>query len=115
MAGHGRGPLKALLAPLFAVLPAAMGGNIRRRSLTTTQGHPLASLGWTRHDHLITSGVLGDDATRHFECVLEEVDMLALVRAPFTMLGLHAHAPLARLAAGLWLDVLALPPQRGLG
>jgi hypothetical protein len=47
--------------------------------------------------------------------VPEEVAMLALVRTPCTMLELCAHTPLVRLAAGLWLNALALPPQWDLG
>jgi hypothetical protein len=59
MANHGHGPLKVLLAPLFATLhtlPADVGGDIRRRSLATARGRLPASLGWARHDRLIASG-----------------------------------------------------------
>jgi hypothetical protein len=80
--GHSPGPLKALLAPLFASLdtfPATVGGDIGRRSLTTSQARLPASLGWMRHDRLIASGVLGGDAAWHLECVPKEVAMLASV------------------------------------
>jgi hypothetical protein len=63
-----------------------------------------------RHDCLISSGVLGGNATWHLECVLEEVTILTLVRASCAVLGLHARAPLASLAVGLWLDAPALLP-----
>jgi hypothetical protein len=99
---HCHGPLKALLAPLFATLdalPAAVGGDIGRRSLATAQGHLPASLGSTRHDCIIASGMLGGDA---------------LVQAPCTVLGMLTRAPLVSLAVGLSLNVPALLPQRGL-
>jgi hypothetical protein len=54
--GHGCGPWKALLVPLFATmdaLPAAVDGDIRRHSLAATRGHLPASLGRPKHDHLI--------------------------------------------------------------
>jgi hypothetical protein len=111
-------PLKALLVPLFATLdalPAAMGGHVGCLSLTAARGHLPASLGWTRHDCLVASGVLGSDVVRCLKCVPEEVVMLTLVQAPSIVLRLRAHTPLVSLAAGLWLITPALPPQRGLG
>jgi hypothetical protein len=94
--GSGHVPLNALLAPLFATLdalPATVGGNVRRRSLTATRGCLPASLGWARHDRLKAIGMLGGDAARGLECVPEKVTILALVRAPCTVLGLRTHAP----------------------
>jgi hypothetical protein len=118
MDGRGRGPLKALLAPLFEALDSLLvvvGGDVRWCSLTAARDHLLASLGWTRHDRLIASGVLGADVARCLECVPEEVAMLTLVQAPCAVLRLCAGAPLASLAASLWHNTPALPPQRGLG
>jgi hypothetical protein len=89
MAGRCHGPLKALLVPTFAVLDAllaAVGGDVRRCSLIAAQDRLPASLGWTRHDRLVVSGVLGGDVVRCLECFPEEVDMLALVWVPYTVL-----------------------------
>jgi hypothetical protein len=68
-----------------------------------------------RHDHLVADGKLGSGAMQCLECVLEEVTMLTVVRAPCTVLKLRASDPLVRLAVGLWLDAPSLPPKRGLG
>jgi hypothetical protein len=96
--------LKALLVSLFAALdalPTAMDGDVGRRSLTTTQGHLPTSFGQSKCDHLVADGVLGGDAARCLECVPIKVAMLALEQTPCTALRLHAHAPLASLAAVL--------------
>jgi hypothetical protein len=114
----GRGPLKALHAPLFATLDAlstAMDGNVRRRSLAAARGHLPASLSWVKHDRLVASPVLGGDAVRHLECVPAKVAMLAPERALCAALGLRAYAPLVSLVARMWLNAPTLPPQRGLG
>jgi hypothetical protein len=79
-------------------------------SLATAQGHLPASLGLVKRGHLITGGMLGGTDARHLKCVTTKVAMLALQRAPCTMLRLRAHTPLASLKAGLWLDVIDLPP-----
>jgi hypothetical protein len=93
VAGRGCGPLKALLVPLFATLPAVVGGDVGRCSLAAARGHLPASLSWTRHDHLVVNGVLGSDVVWRLECVSKEVAMLTLVWALCVVLGLHAHAP----------------------
>jgi hypothetical protein len=81
MVSRGHGPLKALLAPLFAALdalPASVDGDIGQCSLTATQGHLPASLGMAKHDRLIAGGVLGGDAAQHVESVPTKVAMLTL-------------------------------------
>jgi hypothetical protein len=88
--GRGHGPLKALLAPLFATFAAllgAMGGDVGRRLPVATRGHLPASLGRAEHDHLIAGGVLGGDATWLLERVPKEVATSVLPRALRTALG----------------------------
>jgi hypothetical protein len=107
-----------LLAPFFdalGTLPTAVGGDVRWCSLTAIWGHLPASLGWVRRDHLIASGVLGGEAARHLECVLEEVIMLAMVWASCAVVMVRARGPLVSLAAGWWLDAPTLLPQGALG
>jgi hypothetical protein len=114
----GRGPLMTLLTPLFAtldVLPTTVRGDVRWCSLTVARGHLHASLGRVRNDCLIASGVLGGDAALRLKCFPEKEAMLTLVRAPCMVLGLCAHTPVVSQAEGLWLNVLALLPQRGIG
>jgi hypothetical protein len=109
--GHGRDPLKALLAPLFVafdVILGFMGDGGGRCLLVTTWGCLLASLSRAKHDHLIAGGVLSSDATWLLERVPEEVAMSALVWAPRMALGQHAHAILVSLAVSLGLDMPAL-------
>jgi hypothetical protein len=75
MVSRGRGLLRVLLAPLFAALDALLSvvdGDIGRRLLATTRGHLPASLGWTKHVHLIVGGMRGGDAARLPECVPEK-------------------------------------------
>jgi hypothetical protein len=104
-------PLRVLLAPLFATLLSAVDGDIGRHLLATAWGHLLASLGWTKHDCLLASGVLSSDVARLLECVPKKVTMLALEQVTHVALWQHANSPLASLAAGLGLDALALLPQ----
>jgi hypothetical protein len=85
MVGHHRGPLRALLAPLFAALDAllsVMDSDIGWRLLTATWGHLPTSLGLTKHDSLIAGGVLDGDATWLLECVPKIVTMLVLEQVP---------------------------------
>jgi hypothetical protein len=92
----GRGPLKALLAPLFVTINtlfAAVGGEVGRHSLDAARDHLPASLGWTRHDSLIASGVPGGNVAWHLECVPKEVPMLTRVQASCAVLKLRARAP----------------------
>jgi hypothetical protein len=117
MVSCGRCPLKVLLAPIFITLdtlPADVDGDVGWRSLITAQGRLPASLGLVKHNRLIAGGVLGGDAAWCLECVPAKVAMLTLERAPCAALGLHARTPQVSLAVGLWLDVPALSPQRGL-
>jgi hypothetical protein len=76
---------------------------------------PLEITSLLLYNHIVASGVLGGDVVRCLECVPGEVAMLTLVWVPCVMPGLHAHALLASLAAGLSLNALALPPWRSLG
>jgi hypothetical protein len=79
MVSCGRGPLKVLLAPLFAsldTLPASVDGNVRQCSLPTTQGHLPTSMGWAKYHCLIVGGMLGGDSMWHLKCVPENVAML---------------------------------------
>jgi hypothetical protein len=81
MVGCGHSPLKALLVPHFATLdtlPAAVDGDVGRRSLTAAQGRLPASLSQAKHDHLVAGGVLDGYAALHLECVPKKVAMLAL-------------------------------------
>jgi hypothetical protein len=113
--GHGCGPLKALLAPLFAALdalPATMDGDIRRRFLAAAWGHLPTCPSLVKHDCLIAGAVFGGDVARCLECVPTKVAMLAREWAPCGALRLHARAPRVSLAAGMWLDAPALLPQR---
>jgi hypothetical protein len=115
---HGRGPLRALLAPLFAALDtllSTMDGDVGRCLLAIAWGHLPVELGWTKHSCLVAGAMLGEDATRLLECVHEKVAMLALERVPRMTFGQWTDVPLASLAAVLGLGVLARPPQWGPG
>jgi hypothetical protein len=104
MVGRGCGLLRALLAPLFAVLDALLSmvdDDVGWCLLVATRGHLPASLGWVKHDHFVVGGVRGGDAAWLPDCVPERVTMLALEWAPCTMLRQCARAPLASLIAGL--------------
>jgi hypothetical protein len=88
--GHGYGPLKALLVPLFVAFYAlllAMGGDVKRHLCVTARGHLPASLGWMNHDCVTASGALGGNAVWLLERVPEEVAMSALPRALRAVLG----------------------------
>jgi hypothetical protein len=114
----GHGPLKELLVPLFVALdaiPATEDGDVGRRSLPAAQGRLPIYLGQVYYDCLIAGGVLGGDTARCLDYVPAKVAMLTLEQAPCAALGLHAHAPMVGLGVGLWLDMSALPPRRGLG
>jgi hypothetical protein len=115
---HGHGSLEALLMPLFAThdaLPTAVDGDVRRCSLGAAWGCLPASLGLAEHDTLIAGGVLGCDVVWLLKRATEKVAKLALERAPCTVLGRRAHAPLVNLGAGLGFAAPALSPHRGLG
>jgi hypothetical protein len=76
--GHGHGPLKVLLALLFAAFDAllgAVGGDVRRRLPVAAQGYLPASLGRAEHDHLVAGGVLGGDVVQLLDHVPAEVAM----------------------------------------
>jgi hypothetical protein len=80
MVGHG--PLRALLAPLFAALDAllrAMYGDVGWHLLAATRGRLLSSLGLVKHYRFVADIVRGGDVTRLLKCVPEEVAMSALV------------------------------------
>jgi hypothetical protein len=89
VAGHGRGPLKALLAPLVATFNALLGtvSDDVGWHLVTAQGRLPAFLCRAEHDRPVTGGVLGDDVARLLERVPEEVSTSALLRAPRAALG----------------------------
>jgi hypothetical protein len=95
-------------------LPTAVDGDIGRCSLATTRGHLPASQGRAKHNYLVAGGVLGGDVAQCLECVPAKVVMLTLEWALCAALRLRTCAPLVSLVVGLWLDVPALPLQRGL-
>jgi hypothetical protein len=71
MVGRGRGPLKALLAPLCAALdalPTSMDGDVERCSHTATWGRFHASLGQAKRDRLVAGGVSGGAVPRMCSC-----------------------------------------------
>jgi hypothetical protein len=101
--GHGHGPLKVLLAPLFVAFHAllsAVGGYVKRCLP--------ASLSRVKQDHLIAGGVLGGDAARLLERVPKEVAISVMAWALCVALGQHTHATLASLAVRLGLNTPAL-------
>jgi hypothetical protein len=109
----GCGPLKALLAPLFATLDGclgAMGGDVRWCLLVTARGHRPTSLCRVNHNRLVGGGVLGGDARRLLKCALEEVAMSVLAWALCVAFRQRTHATLASLVVSLRLNALALPP-----
>jgi hypothetical protein len=80
----GHGPLKAPLAPLFAVFDTLLGvvdGDIGWHLPAVAQGCLPASLGRVKHGHLITGGEFGGDVVRLLEHVPKEVDVFVFVRA----------------------------------
>jgi hypothetical protein len=62
VAGHGHGPLKALLAPLifnFDALLGTVSGDVGRCLPVAARRHLTTSPCWVKHDRLIASGALG--------------------------------------------------------
>jgi hypothetical protein len=111
----GHGPLRALLAPLFATLDAhlsAMNDDVGRGLLAAAWGRLPATLGRAKHNHLIAGHMLGGDVAWILEYVPEKVTILAQARDPHMALRQRAHTLLASLAAGLVCDVPALPLQQ---
>jgi hypothetical protein len=100
--GRSRGPLKALLGVVC--------GRVRWCLLVSAWGCLPASLDRVKHDCLIASGVLGGDAARLLEHVLEEVIFSTPARALRASLGQCTHATFASLAMSLGLVALALLP-----
>jgi hypothetical protein len=110
---HGRGPLKALLAPLsvaFDALLSAMGGDVGRRLPVVAWGCLPASLGRVKHDRLVAGGALGGDAAWLLKLISKEVVMSVLSWDLRITLGQHASATLASVVVSLGLTVPALPP-----
>jgi hypothetical protein len=65
--GRGRGPLKVLLASLFASIGAllgAVGSDVGRCLPIIARGCLPASLGGAKHDHVVVGGALGGEVTR---------------------------------------------------
>jgi hypothetical protein len=63
--GRGRGPLKALLAPLLATfdtLLCVVGGDVGRCLPAAAWGHLPTSLGTIKHDRLVAGGALCGNA-----------------------------------------------------
>jgi hypothetical protein len=113
-AGHGRSPLKVLLAPLLDAFDALLGvvnGDVEQRFLIATWCHLPASLCRAKHDRLVAGGALGGDAMRLLKRALEVVTMYVLSWALCTALKQCAHATLASLAANLGLVALTLLPS----
>jgi hypothetical protein len=116
--GHGRGPLRMLVAPLLAALSAILGtvdGNIERCLLAATWGRLPASLGGMMCDHLTAGGVRVGDAVRLLGGVPKNVTPFVWAWVLSMAHRSCARARLASLSARLGFDVLALPPQRSLG
>jgi hypothetical protein len=118
-AGRGRGPLRALLAPLIAPLDALQGtvsSDIRHLLLVTARGHlPTCRCG-VEHDHLVAGVLLGGDVARLLERAYKEVALSALPRALLVASGRRAWATLASLATNLRLITPSLSSsQRSLG
>jgi hypothetical protein len=85
----GHGPLKVLLAPLFAAFDALLGivgGDVRPCFPVTARGRVPTSLGRAKHDRLVAGGSLGGDAMRLLECVAEEVTLSALSQVLIALL-----------------------------
>jgi hypothetical protein len=62
----------------------------------------------TKHDFLVSSGVLGGNAAWILKRAPEEVAMSTLLRALRVVLGQRGHITLARLAANLGFDAPTL-------
>jgi hypothetical protein len=102
----GHGPLRVMLALLFAALDAllsAVDGDIGWHLLAAAWGRLPTSLGWIKHDYLIAGGVLGGDATRLLKYVPEKVAMLTLEQVSCAALSQRANA---RVAACLLASLL---------
>jgi hypothetical protein len=111
--GHGRGPVKVLLAPLSAAIDAllgVMGGDVRWCLHVAAQGRLPASLGRAKHDRVVAGSALGGDAAQLLKHVPEEVAMFALSWALHVALGQRARTTLASLAPCLGLAAPTLPP-----
>jgi hypothetical protein len=82
MVNHGCGPLRMLLVPLPATLSATLGAvddTIGRRFLAATWGHLPTSLGGTKCNCFVASGVWAGDAVWLLGGVPK--DVTAFVRA----------------------------------
>jgi hypothetical protein len=90
IAGHGRNPLKSLLAPLvaaFDTLLCAVGGDVGWCLLVAIRGCLLASPCGAKHDRLIAGDALGGDAVRLLERASDRVIVSVLLRALREMFG----------------------------
>jgi hypothetical protein len=94
----------------FNALLGAVGGDVRQHLPIASWGRLLASLGRAKHDRLLASGALDDDAVWLLERVPKEVAMSALPRALRTVLGQSTLATLVSLAARLGLAAPILLP-----
>jgi hypothetical protein len=102
--GRGRGPLKALLVPLFAAFGtflSAVGGDVGWRLPVAARGRLPASLGRVKCDHLIASGALGGNAAWLLERVPKEVAMYTLPWALCVAIELQARAALVSLGLSM--------------
>jgi hypothetical protein len=119
VAGRGRGPLKALFAPLVAAFDALLGavsGNIRRCLLVLARCCLPTSLCRVKHGHLVAGGALGGDATRLLKRGPKEVVMSIMSQALREAFGQRAHTTQPSLVVNLRFVVPSLPlPWRGLG
>jgi hypothetical protein len=109
-AGHGRSPLKALLAPLIAafdILVDTVSSDIGRCLLVTARCRLLASLYRVKHDRIIGGVLLGLGATQLPERASEEGIMFVLPQALSAVLRQHARATQVSLTAILGL--IAIP------
>jgi hypothetical protein len=114
----GHDPLKALLAPLstsFDALLCVVGGDVGWHLPVAAWGHLPTSLSKVKHDRLIASGALDEDATWFLGCVPEGVATSALPRALHVTLGQRALITLASLTVSLGLAAPSRPPWQGLG
>jgi hypothetical protein len=114
MVSRGRGPLRALLAPLPTSLDAILGalhGDFIWHLLATAWGHHPTSLGLAKHDHLMACGAVGGDVTRLLYRVPEKFNVPAPEQNSWAALKQRTRTQLASLAVGLGLTAPAPPPQ----
>jgi hypothetical protein len=104
-AGHGRSPLKVLLAPLVAAFNALLGtvsGDVGWCFFVVARRLLPASLCRAKHDRLVAGCALGGDAMRLLERARKEVAMSILSRALCMVFGQHTRTIPVSLAAIMW-------------